>query len=103
MQSNPSQIALDGELMAELDHQVCLGNKAGAGSDFENDAILKQNLETDQDLKSRAGSDLSLYRFLVKGTNKRQMLIFVTALSMMSIMERLPGDCPPPPDALHIG
>lgn len=93
VQANPSQTDLDGAIAANLDTQKSSANKPEAKSDTEDAAILEQDLGTSEDLKSRSGSDFSLYKFLVQGANKWHLLVFLTALSTMSIMERLPGNC----------
>jgi hypothetical protein len=92
-QSNLPQAALDESFVANLHPQKASENEPEAKSDAEDVAILEQAPEANEDIKSRSGSDFSLYKFLVKGANRWQMLVFLTALSTMAFMERLPGNC----------
>ncbi len=92
VQEDPSQIALTSDFVAKMEYRDELTGKTGLDSDTENEALLEQQLDLRESLKSRSRSDFSLYKYIMATVSTWKGAAWLVCMLFMVGAERFSGN-----------
>lgn len=92
VEEDPTKIALTNDFVAKMEDQNESNEKTELHSDSENEALLEQELNLEESLKSRSRSDFSLYKYLIATASKWKGFFWLVCMVGVVGAERLPGN-----------